>query len=161
MRTALYPGTFDPMTNGHIDILRQAVALFDQVVVAVAPNLRKMPLFTVEERITLIGEAVGDMSQVSVVASEELTVDLARRLHACAIIRGIRIGGDFETEYQMALMNRQLAPEIHTVCFFPGEPNTYVSSTLIKEVARFGGDISRLVPSTIAEGLARKFHSLP
>jgi pantetheine-phosphate adenylyltransferase len=154
MKTAVYPGTFDPITNGHLDILKQALGVFDRVIVAVAPNPWKTALFSVEERIRLIEEAVQDRPQVRVVASDELTVELARRLKAQAVIRGIRVGTDFEAESQMALMNRHLAPEIYTVCFFPGEPYTYVSSSLIKEVVRFGGDVSRFVPLTVARRLA-------
>lgn len=157
MKIAVYPGTFDPITNGHLDILKQALMVFDLVYIAVAPNVRKSPLFSVQERMDLIELTVGS-DRAPVLSSNELTVALAKRLNACAIVRGVRAGTDFELESQMALMNRNLAPDLCTVCFFPGEPNTYISSSLIKEVARFGGEVGPFVPKEVARRLADKFH---
>lgn len=153
MKSAVYPGTFDPITNGHLDILNQALGVFDRVIVAVAPNIRKNPFFSLEDRMELIRRSVDDQARVEVVSSEGLTVELARQLNARALIRGIRTGGDLEAEYQMALMNRHMAPELTTIAFFPGEPFVYVSSSLIKEVHRFGGDITRHVPPVVAKAL--------
>lgn len=158
MKIAVYPGTFDPITNGHLDILKQALMVFDTIYVAVAPNVRKTPLFSVQERINLIKLSV-DSNRVPVISSDELTVALAKRIQASAIVRGIRAGADFEAESQMALMNRHLAPDLCTVCFFPGEPNTYISSSLIKEVARFGGDVVQFVPQEVARRLTEKFQN--
>lgn len=161
MKTALYPGTFDPITKGHLDIIRQAMAVFDHIVITVACNLRKTPLFTVEERLMLVRQATTEqrMDGVRVEAFDGLIVEAARRFNAGALIRGMRTGADFESEYQMALMNRHLAPEIATVCFLPSEPYTYISSSLVKEVAQFGGDVDRFVPLNVAERLREKFNS--
>lgn len=157
MKTALYPGTFDPITNGHLDIIQQALGVFDHIVVTVAPNLRKSPLFKVEERLEMIRQAAEQAEQIHVETFDGLIVEAARRFNARALIRGMRTGADFETEYQMALMNRYLAPEITTVCFMPSEPYTYVSSSLVKEVAQFGGDVDRFVPMIVSERLKHKF----
>ncbi len=156
MSVAVYPGTFDPVTNGHLDVLRQALTVFERVVVAVAPNVGKRPMFSVEERVNMFRDAVDAWSGVEILSSDGLTVDLATRLKACAIVRGIRSAGDFETESQMALMNRRLTPSVTTVSFFPGEPSVYVSSSLVKEVFRFGGDISDQVPPPVLKALSKK-----
>ena len=156
MNVAVYPGTFDPVTNGHLDVLRQALTVFDRVVVAVAPNIGKQPMFSAEERVGLFRRAVDGWNGVEVLSSDGLTVDLAKRLDARAIIRGVRSAGDLETESQMALMNRRLAPSVVTVSFFPGEPSVYVSSSLVKEVFRFGGDVSHQVPPPVLQALAQK-----
>jgi pantetheine-phosphate adenylyltransferase len=153
MKSAVYPGTFDPITNGHLDILKQALGIFDRIVIAVAPNVRKTPLFSVEERMQLIRQSITEQDRVEVVSSEGLTVELARRVKAQAIIRGIRTGEDLESEYQMALMNRHLAAELTTIAFFPGEPFAYVSSSLIKEVHKFGGDIAHHVTPVVVNAL--------
>ncbi|MCY3770606.1 MAG: pantetheine-phosphate adenylyltransferase [Gemmatimonadetes bacterium] len=160
MSVAIYPGTFDPVTNGHLDVLRQALTVFDRVVVAVAPNTGKQPMFSTEERVEMFREAVDGWSEVEVLSSDGLTVDLAARLEARAIIRGIRSAGDLETESQMALMNRRLAPAVTTVSFFPGEPSVYVSSSLVKEVFRFGGDVSHQVPPPVLKALSEKRGSI-
>jgi pantetheine-phosphate adenylyltransferase len=160
MKTALYPGTFDPITNGHLDIIQQALGVFDRIIVTVAPNLNKSPLFTLEERMDMITDATSSLDQVSVESFNGLIVDAAERLKAGALIRGMRTGADFESEYQMALMNRHLAPEVTTVCFLPSEPYTYVSSSLVREVARYGGDVDRFVPGHVSERLKEKFRKL-
>ncbi len=160
MTVAVYPGTFDPVTNGHLDVLRQALTVFDRVVVAVAPNIAKRPMFSAEERVDMFREAVDGWSGVEVLSSDGLTVDLAARLGARAIIRGVRSTSDLETESQMALMNRRLAPSVTTVSFFPGEPSVYVSSSLVKEVFRFGGDVSHQVPPAVLKALSEKRGSI-
>ena len=160
MTVAVYPGTFDPVTNGHLDVLRQALTVFDRVVVAVASNIGKRPMFSAEERVEMFREAVDGWSGVEVLSSDGLTVDLAARLGARAIVRGVRSTGDLETESQMALMNRRLAPSVTTVSFFPGEPSVYVSSSLVKEVFRFGGDVSHQVPPPVLKALTEKRDSI-
>lgn len=156
MTVAVYPGTFDPVTNGHLDVLKQALTVFDRIVVAVAPNIAKRPMFSVEERVEMFREAVDGWSGVEVLSSGGLTVDLAAGLGARAIVRGVRSTSDLETESQMALMNRRLAPSVTTVSFFPGEPSVYVSSSLVKEVFRFGGDVSHQVPPPVLKALSEK-----
>ena len=156
MKTAVYPGTFDPVTNGHLDVLKQAMTVFDRVVVAIAPNIAKHPMFSAEERVEMFQGAVDGWTGVEVVSSDGLTVELARRLDARAIVRGVRSAGDLETESQMAMMNRRLAPAVTTVSFFPGEPSVYVSSSLVKEVFRYGGDVSHQVPPSVLNALLEK-----
>ncbi len=160
MKVAVYPGTFDPVTNGHLDVLRQALTVFDRMVVAVATNLEKRPVFSVEERVDLFRQAVDGWTGVEVMSSDGLTVELAGRLGAHAIVRGVRSAGDLEAESQMALMNRRLAPSVTTVSFFPGEPSVYVSSSLVKEVFRFGGDVSHQVPPPVLKALFEKRGSI-
>jgi pantetheine-phosphate adenylyltransferase len=154
---AVYPGTFDPITNGHIDILERSMALFDRVIVAIATNPRKQPLFTVEERIDFIKDAVGARSELSYDSFSGLLVDYARSRGATCIVRGLRALADFEYEFQFAHMNRRLAPGLDTVFFMTDERNHYVSSSLVKEVASFGGDVSGLVPPAVERALRRKF----
>ena len=156
MKSAVYPGTFDPITNGHLDILKQALIIFDRVVIAVAPNVSKSPLFSLEERLQMIRQSIDKQNGVEVISSEGLTVELARQVKVQAIIRGIRTGEDLAAENQMALMNRHLAPELTTIAFFPGEPFAYVSSSLIKEVHKFGGDITHHVPPAVVKALEEK-----
>jgi pantetheine-phosphate adenylyltransferase len=155
-RVAIYPGTFDPITNGHVDIVRRAVLLFDRVVVAVAENVRKAPLFTLEERRAMIRASLGDDSRVEVDSFTGLLVDYARRRQARAIIRGLRAIADFEYEFQFVHMNRHLAPDVETIFLMTSEESFYVSSSLVKEVATMGGDISRTVPPAVAEAFKRK-----
>jgi len=143
MTRAVYPGTFDPVTNGHLDILERSLAVFDEVVVAIATNPRKDPLFTVEERIDFIQAAVGDRGeQLSYDSFYGLLVDYCKSKSATVIVRGLRALADFEYEFQFAHMNRRLAPGVDTVFFMTDERNHYVSSSLVKEVASFGGDVT-------------------
>ncbi len=157
-RIAVYPGTFDPVTNGHIDILERSLMLFDRVIVALATNPRKQPLFSADERVSFIRDAVGDGdSKLDFDSFEGLLVDYCRRVGARFIVRGLRALADFEYEFQFAHMNRRLAPGLDTVFFMTDERNHYVSSSLVKEVASFGGDITGLVPPQVATALAAKF----
>lgn len=159
-RIAVYPGTFDPVTNGHIDILSRSLMLFDRVIVALATNPRKQPLFSAEERVDFIRGAVGDRDgKLDFDSFEGLLVDYCRRVGATFIVRGLRALADFEYEFQFAHMNRRLAPGLDTVFFMTDERNHYVSSSLVKEVASFGGDINGLVPPQVAAALAAKFSS--
>ena len=159
-KLAVYPGTFDPITSGHVDILERSLALFDRIIVAVATNPNKQPLFTLEERQTFIREALGSKSsQVEFDHNDGLLVDYCRRRGATTVVRGLRALADFEYEFQLAHMNRRLAPGIDTVFFMTDERNHYVSSSLVKEVASFGGDVSGLVPPAVADALKAKFAS--
>ena len=156
-RVALYPGSFDPITLGHIDILERATAIFDRVVVSVLRNPAKQPLFSVDERLDLIRAATESIDgEVTVDSFGGLTVEHARQVGAIAIVRGLRAVSDFETEFQMALMNRRLEPNVHTVFLMTSAPYVYMSSNLVKEVCRLGGDISGFVPPAIAEALHRR-----
>ena len=155
-RIAVYPGSFDPITRGHEDLIRRALTFADQVIVAVAVNLAKQPLFTLEERVALIGQAVTD-PKVEVRAFEGLLAEFARRVRAAVIVRGLRAVSDFEYEFQMALMNRNLAPGIETVFLVPAFDLTYLSSSLVREVAQFGGDVSQLVHPAVRQALETKF----
>jgi len=156
-RAALYPGSFDPVTLGHIDILDRATAIFDQVIVAVLANPTKTPLFTAEERVGLLRAALGERPNVEVGTFDGLTVDYAESVGAIAIVRGLRVISDFENEFQMALMNRRLNPRINTVFLMTSFANVFISSTIIKEVCRLGGDIGEFVPQESADAMRRKF----
>jgi pantetheine-phosphate adenylyltransferase len=155
-RLAVYPGTFDPITNGHADILRRALKLFDRVVVALAENVRKEPLFSIPERRAMITDALGGDPRVEVDAFQGLLVDYVKRRKAEVVIRGLRALADFEYEFQLAHMNRHLAPEVETVFLMTSEESFYVSSSLVKEVALMGGDISRMVPAAVLSALEGK-----
>jgi pantetheine-phosphate adenylyltransferase len=152
---AVYPGTFDPITNGHVDIVRRALNLFDKVVVAVAENVRKAPLFSLEERSQMIRASVGD-PRVEVDSFTGLLVDYAQRRQARVVIRGLRAIADFEYEFQFAHMNRHLAPGVETVFLMTSQESFYVSSSLVKEVATMGGDITRIAPPAVVEAFKRK-----
>jgi pantetheine-phosphate adenylyltransferase len=156
MRRAIYPGSFDPVTNGHLDVIERACTLFDQVIVAVAINDQKQPLFTAEERLAMLREAVANET-VQIAPMEGLLVEFAALQSAHAVVRGLRAISDFEFEFQMALMNRKLDPEIETIFLMPKEEYTYLSSRIVKEIARLGGDVSAFVPQPVAEALAKKF----
>ncbi len=156
MTLAVYPGTFDPITNGHVDILRRSLKIFDRVVVALADNVRKTPLFTLAERQAMIVDAVGSNPQVEVDAFQGLLAEYCRRRGATVVIRGLRALADFEYEFQLAHMNRRLAPDVETMFLMTGEDSFYVSSSLVKEVALMGGDVSRMVPRSVAAALADK-----
>ena len=153
MRTAVYAGSFDPITRGHEDLIKRSLAFVDRIVVAVATNVSKQPLFTTDERVAFIRAAVGDDSRVDVRQFHGLLVDFARTVGANLIIRGLRAVADFEYEFQMALMNRHLAPGLETVFMVPSLDTTYISSSLVREVAKFNGDVSGLVHPVIAEAL--------
>lgn len=152
-RTALFPGTFDPFTNGHLDLARRAVRLFDRVVIAVADSPAKGVLFPLEERVAMCRVATRGLERVEVVSFGDLVVDCARREGAQVMIRGLRAVSDFEYEFQMALMNRQLSAELEVVFLMPSQTYTYLNSTLVKEVSRLGGDVSALVPRLVAARL--------
>jgi pantetheine-phosphate adenylyltransferase len=156
-RIALFPGSFDPPTKGHEDLIRRSLALADRVLVAVAANSAKQPLFTVEERLGMLRAAIGAEPRISVQTFEGLLADFAKRAGAAVVVRGLRAVSDFEYEFQMALMNRQLHPSLETVFLVPAVDLTYLSSSLVREVARYGGDVSGLVPPVVAEALARRF----
>jgi pantetheine-phosphate adenylyltransferase len=156
MRTAIYPGTFDPITNGHLDIINRAAKIFDRVTVAVTTNPGKKPLFDVQERVQMIREVTGNFSAVEIESFSGLLVDYVSRKGATAIVRGLRAVSDFEFEFQMALVNRKIAEHIETVFLMPNEKYTYLNSTIVKEVAAFGGDISMFVPPEVVARLKRK-----
>ncbi len=155
-RIGLYPGSFDPVTYGHIDIVGRALHVFDTVVLAVANNPFKHTMFTAEERIAMLRESTRGMDGVEVTSFAGLTVEYARELGAVAIIRGLRAMSDFEYEFQMALTNRVLAPEIEIIYMMPQQPYTFVSSTMTKELALFDGDIEQFVPACVAKKLREK-----
>lgn len=157
MRTAIYPGSFDPLTNGHLDLIQRATKLFDHVVVAVARSDAKNPLFTLSERVALVEEAVRKMPNVSLDSFDGLLVDYVEKRGGQAVIRGLRAVSDFEFEFQLALMNRKLNERVETIFMMPKETYTFLSSRIIKEVARLGGDIGGFVPSHVSSALARKF----
>ena len=157
MKTAVYPGTFDPITNGHIDIIERALNIFDKVIIAISVDSMKNPLFTVEERIKMISEAVKDIQRIEIDSFSGLLVDYAKKINAIAVIRGLRAVSDFEYEFQMALMNKKLAPEVEQVFLTPDQKYTYLSSSLVKEVASLGGDISELVTPSVKKALRQRF----
>jgi pantetheine-phosphate adenylyltransferase len=156
-RIAIYPGSFDPITHGHVDILRRSLGLFDRVIVAVAENVRKQVLFSLAERQAMIRDSIGTEPRVEVDAFEGLLVDYARKRGARAVIRGLRAIADFEYEFQFAHMNRHLAPDVETVFLMTSEDSFYVSSSLVKEVAAMGGDITKVAPPSVVEALRQKF----
>jgi len=156
MRVAIYPGSFDPLTNGHLSLIQRGLEMFDRLVVAIAVNPKKTPLFTMEERRQLIVEAVPD-PRVEVDSFEGLLVEYARRRGINVLLRGLRAVSDFDYEFQIANMNRQLMPEMETVFVMTGEDYFFVTGSLVREVASFGGDVAGLVPPNVAAGLRRKF----
>jgi pantetheine-phosphate adenylyltransferase len=158
-RIAIYPGSFDPPTKGHADLVRRSLALADRVVVAVALNVAKQSLFPVDERLAMLRATVGEDPRISFQAFEGLLADFAKQVGAAIVVRGLRAVSDFEYEFQMALMNRQLHPSLETVFLVPAVDLTYLSSSLVREVARFGGDVSALVHPSVAAALARRFRA--
>ncbi|HEY1767859.1 MAG TPA: pantetheine-phosphate adenylyltransferase [Terracidiphilus sp.] len=150
---ALYPGTFDPPTNGHVDLVQRGAKIFDHLTVAILINPVKNPLFTVEERVVMLKEATRSLDNVSIATFDGLMVDFAKHVGASAVLRGIRAISDYEHEFQMALMNRRLAPEIETVFLQPAGRYSFVSSRMVKEVVSFGGDVSGLVPANVLKRL--------
>jgi pantetheine-phosphate adenylyltransferase len=157
MKVAIYPGSFDPITNGHLDLIQRGLQLFDRLVVAIADNPDKNPLFSGEERLEMVKTTVKDLKRVEVVLFTGLLADLAKERKASALIRGVRAVSDFEFEFQLALMNRKLASQTETVFLIPSEKYTYLSSNLIKDIARFNGDISCFVPKIVRKKLKEKF----
>lgn len=155
-RIGVYPGSFDPVTRGHEDLIRRSLAFVDRVVVGVAVNVVKQPLFTLEERVALLRETIR-LPQVEVRSFDGLLVEFARSVGATLIVRGLRAVSDFEYEFQMALMNRTLDPKLETVFLVPAFDLTYLSSSLVREVARFGGDVSPLVQPVVQQALRKKF----
>ena len=156
MKRAIYPGSFDPVTNGHLDVVERARKLFDEVIVAVAHNDEKQPLFSLAERLDLLEHTVGKIDNVRVAQFDGLLVEFALEQKAIAVIRGLRAVSDFEFEFQMALMNRRLRPAIETVFMMPAEQYTYISSRLIKEVFTLGGRVHGLVPELVEQRLREK-----
>ena len=158
MKTALYPGTFDPITFGHLDIIERAAAIFDKVIITAARNPKKTPLFGVDERMEMLTSVTKDLKNVSCESFDGLLVDFAKKSGAQVLIRGLRAISDFEYEFQMALVNRKLSDALVTVFLMPGEKYTYLNSTIVKEVAMFGGDISAFVPPHVARSVLKKIN---
>jgi pantetheine-phosphate adenylyltransferase len=154
---AIYPGTFDPITSGHLDLVHRAARIFDRVVVAVAESRNKVPLFTLQERVTLAREVLKDIPNVEVLGFDTLLVECARATGAGVILRGLRAVSDFEFEFQLAGMNRQLGPELETLFLTPSEKYAFISSSVIREIAKLGGDVSSFVPDRVREALINKF----
>jgi len=157
MRTAIYPGSFDPLTNGHLDIIHRAAKLFDRVIVAVARNEDKTPLFTLKERLDLVRRALDTFPNVQADSFDTLLVDYAEKQKGQAIIRGLRAVSDFEFEFQLALMNRKLNGRVETIFMMPRETYTFLSSRIVKEIARLGGNVQEFVPPHVQAALGRKF----
>ena len=155
---AIYPGTFDPVTNGHIDIIARAAKLYHQVIVAVAVNLNKTPLFAIEQRVELLQQVTTQFDNVKIIGFDNLLVDCAKQQGANVILRGLRAISDFEYEFQLAGMNRRLSPELETMFLTPAEQYEFISSSMIKEIARLGGDVSEFVPRSVQQQLLEKFN---
>lgn len=157
MRTVVYPGTFDPITNGHVDLIHRAARLFDRVVVAVAADTGKRPVFSTEERVELVRGSVADHANVEILPFEGLLVNFTRTLGVSVIMRGLRAVSDFEYEFQLAGMNRRMAPDIETLFLTPAEQYAYISSSLVREIARLRGDVSTFVTPTVQAALRARF----
>jgi len=157
MKRAIYPGSFDTVTNGHLDVIERARKLFDEVIVAVAHNDQKQALFSLEERLELLKTSIGNIDNVRIAQFDGLLVEFAAAQSASAVVRGLRAVSDFEFEFQMALMNRKLNSDVETIFLMPKEEYTYLSSRIIKEIARLGGDVSSFVPDVVAKALGNKF----
>jgi len=156
MKRVLYPGTFDPVTNGHIDVIKRAIDIFDEIIVTIARNPSKSPMFTLDERMEMLRESLKDFDNVIVDSFSGLIVDHVQKLGALGIIRGLRAVSDFEYEFQMALMNRKLDDNLRTIFLMPHEKYTYLNSTIIRNLAQFGGDVSDFVPPIVAKKLKEK-----
>ena len=161
MRTVIYPGSFDPLTNGHLDVLQRATKLFDRVVIAIASSDGKHPLFTLEERLALVRESIRGMAKVEADIFEGLLVDYVQRRSAHAVVRGLRAVSDFEFEFQLALMNRKLNDSFETIFMMPKDTYTFLSSRIVKEMAKLGGDVSAFVPAHVRTALTGKFNPKP
>lgn len=157
MNVAIYPGTFDPITFGHVDLIERAAAMFDRVIVAIAANKRKSPLFSLSERVDLANSIVKGNQKIIILGFENLLTDFAIEQGAKIILRGLRAVSDFDYEFQLAGMNRNLAPDIETIFLMPAEHYTFVSSSFVREIASLGGDVSQFVPKEVAEALKKKF----
>ena len=158
MTTAIYPGSFDPITNGHLDIVTRAARFFDKIIIGVYEKSNKHLIFSIEERLDLAKRAVANLPNVEVKAFSGLAVDFAKQEKAQVMIRGLRMNADFEKEFEMAMMNRKLSPELDMLCLMASQEYQFLSSSLLKEVARLNGNISDLVPEHVAEALSRKVH---
>ena len=161
MRTVIYPGSFDPLTNGHLDLIQRAAKLFDQVIVAVAKNDGKSPLFSLAQRLELVAHAIEHLPNVSADSFDGLLVDYVEQRAGHAVVRGLRAVSDFEFEFQLALMNRKLNEQIETIFMMPKDTYTFLSSRIVKEIARLGGDVSEFVPAHVRAALAGKFGPVP
>ena len=161
MRTAIYPGSFDPITNGHLDVLQRAAKLFDRVIVAVARSESKHPLFTLEKRVQMVARAVRHLPSVEADSFDGLLVNYVEQRSAQAVVRGLRAVSDFEFEFQLALMNRKLNERIETIFMMPKDTYTFLSSRIVKEIAQLGGDVSAFVPAHVRTALAGKFSHKP
>jgi pantetheine-phosphate adenylyltransferase len=159
MRTAVYPGSFDPITNGHLDVIQRAVKLFDRVIVAVAKNESKNPFFSMSQRQDLCAQAVAHLPNVTVDAFTGLLVEYMEKVHGDAVVRGLRAVSDFEFEFQLALMNRKLNERVETIFMMPKDTYTFLSSRMVKEIARLGGDVSSFVPKIVQEALANRLNA--
>ena len=159
MTIAVYPGSFDPITNGHLDIVTRAARFFDKIIIGVFERSNKHLIFSIEERVDLAKRAVANLPNVEVKSFSGLTVDFAKQEKAQVMIRGLRMNADFEKEFEMAMMNRKLSPELDLLCFMASQEYQFLSSSLLKEVARLNGNINDLVPGHVAEALRRKVHS--
>jgi pantetheine-phosphate adenylyltransferase len=155
--TVIYPGTFDPVTNGHVDLTERAARMFDRVVVAIAYSEKKTPLFSLEERVELCEQSLGHLDNVEVIGFSNLLIDFARSQGSSCVLRGLRAVADFEYEFQLANMNRAMYPEFESVFLTPSEHLSYISSTLVREIAALGGDITPFVPACVAAALSAKF----
>ena len=157
MRRAIYPGTFDPLTNGHLDLIKRGLRIFDEIIIAVAPSLKKQPLFTLEERLVFIKTAVKGLKGAKAAVFDGLLVEYVRKTKGIAILRGLRFVSDFEYELQIALMNRRLNHSVETVFMMPSEEYTFLTSSIIKEVTSFGGSVKGLVPEEVEKALREKY----
>lgn len=161
MRTAIYPGSFDPLTNGHLDVIQRATKLFDRVIVAVAKSESKQPLFTLEERVELVQRTVGHLPHVEADSFDGLLIEYVERRKAQAVVRGLRAVSDFEFEFQLALMNRKLDERVETIFMMPKDTYTFLSSRMVKEIARLGGNVGDFVPAHVKAALKEKLAGQP
>ena len=157
MKTIVYPGTFDPITNGHIDLIERASKLFDKIIVAIASNQKKSPLFDIDERISLAGECLLHLPNVEIKGFDYLLVNFVNDCEADAVMRGLRAVSDFEYEFQLANMNRALSPDIESIFLTPAEKFSYISSSLVREISSLKGDVSKFVPANVGDALIKKF----
>jgi pantetheine-phosphate adenylyltransferase len=157
MKTIVYPGTFDPITNGHIDLIERASKLFDKIIVAIASNQKKSPLFDIDERISLAGECLQHLPNVEIKGFDYLLVNFVNDCEADAVMRGLRAVSDFEYEFQLANMNRALSPDIESIFLTPAEKFSYISSSLVREISSLKGDVSKFVPANVVDALIKKF----